>query len=95
LLDIAFFLPSLAGQGGPSCADGLNLYERAAGATFAPEDIAIAAVIVSGFFAARAGEPDIPGLPRLRWVQKLQLFPALAWACQCLDLAPVPVPRAF
>jgi hypothetical protein len=95
LLDIAFFLPSLAGQGGPSCANGLELYEQAASVTLAPRDIAIAAAIVSGFFAARAGEPDIPGLPRLRWVQKLQLFPALDWSCRCLGIAPAPLPRPF
>lgn len=93
LLDIAFFLPSLAGQGGPSCADALRLYERAAGVTFAPDDVTIAAAVVAGFFAARAGEPEIPALPRLRWIQKLQLFPALDWLCACLRDHGPPVHR--
>ncbi|HWD26806.1 MAG TPA: phosphotransferase [Rhizomicrobium sp.] len=90
LIDIAFFLPSLAGEGGPRCADGLKLYEGAAGVRFADDDIALAAAAVAGFFAARAGEPPIAALPRLRWVQKLQLFPALAWTCDALGLAPLP-----
>jgi hypothetical protein len=95
LLDIAFFLPSLAGEGGPACAESLRLYEREAGKAFDPEDVALAAVTVAGFFAARAGAPEIPVLPRLRWVQKLQLFPALDWICQVLGLSPLPVPRPF
>jgi len=95
LLDIAFFLPSLEGEGGPACGEGLRAYEQAAGAAFAPDDVAAAAAIVAGFFAARAGEPEIPGLPRLRWVQKMQLFPALAWLSDCLGIAPPPVPRPY
>ncbi len=86
LLDIAFFLPSLAGEGGPPCAEGLALYEAAADTHFAADDIAMAAAAVAGFFAARAGEHEIAALPRLRWVQKLQLFPALDWLCACLGL---------
>jgi aminoglycoside phosphotransferase (APT) family kinase protein len=94
LLDIAFFLPSLEGEGGPSCSDGLQLYEKAAGLTFAPEDVAISTAMV-GFFAARAGEPEIAALPRLRWVQKLQLFPALNWMSDRLGIDRLPVPRPF
>ncbi|HEX4303546.1 MAG TPA: phosphotransferase [Rhizomicrobium sp.] len=86
LLDIAFFLPSLEGEDGPRCADGLALYEKAADTRFAADDIAVAAAAVAGFFAARAGEPEIAVLPRLRWVQKLQLFPALDWLCESLGI---------
>ena len=95
LLDIAFFLPSLAGQGGPSCADGLDLYRRAAGVAFTPEDIVVAASVVAGFFAARAGEPKIAALPRLRWIQKLQLFPALDWLSDCLGIERPPLRKPF
>jgi hypothetical protein len=95
LLNIAFFLPSLEGEGGPRCADGLKLYEDMAGVRFSKDDIALAAVAVAGFFAARAGESEMAALPRLRWIQKLQLFPALRWLAQCLDIAPPPLPRAF
>ncbi|MEJ1967909.1 MAG: aminoglycoside phosphotransferase family protein [Rhizomicrobium sp.] len=95
LLDIAFFLPSLAGESGPSCAEGLKLYERATGFRFADEDIAVAAAAVAGFFAARAGTAEIPALPRLRWIQKLQLFPALDWLSACLGIEFPPLPRPF
>ncbi len=95
LLDIAFFLPSLAGQGGPPCAQGLKRYEQAAGVDFAPDDVAIAAAVVAGFFAARAGLPEIAALPRLRWVQKLQLFPALDWMCDASSIGRPPLPKPF
>jgi hypothetical protein len=95
LLEIAFFLPGLEGEGGPRCADGLKLYEEAAGVRFAAADIALAAAGVAGFFAARAGEPEIAALPRLRWVQKLQLFPALAWLSDRLGIPPPPLPRPY
>jgi hypothetical protein len=87
LIDVAFFLPSVAGERGPHPSDGLETYERISGLRFNNDEIAIAAVVVAGFFAARAGEPDMPLLPRLRWVQRLQLLPALDWACQLLKIA--------
>ena len=73
----------------------IELYERAAGITFTPDDVAVAATIVAGFFAARAGEPDIPVLPRLRWIQKLQLFPALDWLSDVLLIERPPLPKPF
>lgn len=95
LLDIAFFVPSLEGQGGLCCADGLRLYEERAGHYFEAEDIAIAASIVAGFFAARAGQPEIAALPRLRWIQKLQLFPALDFLSDMLGVDRPPLPKPF
>jgi hypothetical protein len=88
LWDIAFFLPSLAGEGGGSPEQALGDYEKASGICFDTRDVLIVTATIAGFFAARAGEPEIPALPRLRWVQKLQLYPALAWACDLMDVAP-------
>jgi hypothetical protein len=90
LIDVAFFLPSVAGEHGPQPRDGLKTYERISGLRFNTDEIAIAAVVVAGFFAARAGEPEMPLLPRLRWVQRLQLFPALNWTCELLGIEPPP-----
>ncbi|HXC55611.1 MAG TPA: aminoglycoside phosphotransferase family protein [Rhizomicrobium sp.] len=90
LLDVAFFLASLEAEGGPACAEGLRRYEAAAGVTFADDDIGAAATIVAGFFAARAGEPEVAALPRLRGLQKRLLFPALRWMCASLALPPLP-----
>jgi hypothetical protein len=78
-LDIGFWLPSLAAEGGPS-PDAIL--------PNAPE----IAAWVSGFFAARAGLPVLPFAPRVREVQKVQLAEALPWAIRALDLSQ-PEPR--
>jgi Phosphotransferase enzyme family. len=70
-LDIAFWLPSLADEGGPQPDVVLP-------------DAGPEASIVSGFFAARAGRQPIPTAPRVRTVQLAQLRQALPWACRAL-----------
>ena len=95
LMDVVFFLPSLAGEGGPTPEAGLRLYEESVGHRFDADDTRITVATVAGFFAARAGQPDIPGLPRLRWVQKLQLFPCLAWLAALTEIETAPAPKSF
>ncbi len=73
-LDLGFWLPSLAFEGGP-------LPE-----TLLPDAPEVAAR-VAGFFACRAGLPDIPDAPRVRLVQRQQLQFALPWAARALDLS--------
>jgi hypothetical protein len=75
-LDTGFWLPSLQQEGGPSPE------------TILPGRPDIAAH-VSGYFANRAGLPDVPDSPGLRRMQQQQLGPALAWVVRALDLAPV------
>ena len=77
-LDVAFWLSSLALEGGPSPEAILP-------------DAPAEAAVVAGFFASRCGLPDIPDAPRVRDVQKRQLIAALPWVCHALDL-PVPEP---
>ncbi|MFW7266748.1 phosphotransferase [Gluconacetobacter sp. Hr-1-5] len=72
-LDLGFWLPSLASEGGPVPEALL------------PDAPEIAAW-VSGYFAARAGLPVIPHAPRVRLVQRRQLVTALAWAQRALRL---------
>jgi aminoglycoside phosphotransferase (APT) family kinase protein len=71
--DLGAMLPSLAFEGGPP-----------------PESILPGrpdiAAKVSGFFAARAGLPDIPDAPFVRRVQREQLSTALPWARRALGL---------
>lgn len=74
-LDLGFWLPSLASEGGP-LPD-----------TILPDAPEIAAW-VSGFFAARAGLPSIPDAPCVRMVQRQQLTTALPWVARALDLPP-------
>lgn len=76
-LDLGFWLPSLAYEGGPQPEKILPA---------APE----VAAWVSGFFAARAGLPDISDAPRVRLVQRQQLATALPWVVRALDLLPLP-----
>ena len=90
LWDTAAFFPSIDGEGGATPEEALLLYESALGVSFDPSDIAAAASLIAGFFATRAGLPDVPVLPRLRTVQKMQLFPSLRWAARLLSLPPPP-----
>ncbi len=73
-LDLGFWLPSLEFEGGPRPEMILPN---------APE----VAAWVSGFFAARAGLPEISDAPRVRLVQRQQLETALPWAVRALGLS--------
>lgn len=75
-LDIAFWLPSLAYEGGPppeACPVPI------------PAELT---AFVAGFFAARAGRPLLPQALRVRDVQKQQLAATLPWAARELELPP-------
>jgi thiamine kinase-like enzyme len=72
-LDTGFWLPSLCFEGGPKPDDVLP-------------DAPDVAAWVSGFFAARAGLPDIPDAPFVRRVQREQLSTALPWVMRALRL---------
>ena len=74
-LDIGFWLPSLAHEGGPKPERILP---------DAPE----VAARVSGFFAALAGLPPVRDAPKVRVVQRQQLVTALAWVVRALELPP-------
>ena len=80
LMDIAFWLPSLHSESG-------ILPERIL------PDSANWAAAVSGFFAARAGQPAIANAPHVRTVQKSQLRSALPWAARMLGLPPLSIPE--
>lgn len=70
-LDLACWAPSLEAEGGPPPEAVL------------PGEPELAAW-VAGYFAARAGKPDIPDAPRVRAIQKVQLRTALPWAMRAL-----------
>lgn len=74
-LDFGFWLPSLAFEGGPPPEQML------------PNEPEVAAWIC-GFFAARAGLPEIVDAPLVRKVQRQQLSIALPWAMRALQLPP-------
>ena len=70
--DLAFWAPSLRLEGGPWPGAWLHDPSHAAR--------------VAGFFASRAGLPEIPDAPRVRWIQRRQLRIALPWAASALGL---------
>jgi hypothetical protein len=74
-IDLAFWLPSLAAEGGT------------APETILPGEPEIVAW-VAGFFCARAGEPPIPDAPHVRPLQLAQARTALPWAARALGLPP-------
>ena len=74
--DIGAWLPSLEIEGGPPPEQILP-------------DAGEIAAIISGYFAANAGLPAVPGAPRLRQVQLAQLKSALPWTVRALDLPPL------
>ena len=73
--DVAFWLPSLALEGGPDPSALL------------PDAGALAAA-VAGFFAARAGLPPPATAPTVREFQRAQAAVALPWAARELGLTP-------
>jgi Ser/Thr protein kinase RdoA (MazF antagonist) len=75
VVDVAFWLPSLALEGGPLPSEILR-------------DQPEIAAMVAGFFACRAGLPPIPTAPRVRQIQLAQLRAALPWAAEVLGLPP-------
>lgn len=71
--DFAFWLPSLHLEGGPT-PESIG--------TVTPGVVAL----VAGFFASRAGLPNIPIAPGVRGIQQRQLAVALPWAASVLGL---------
>jgi thiamine kinase-like enzyme len=79
--DIAFWLPSLALEGGPSPWEVLP-------------DAGPLSAVVAGFFASRAGLPIPPTAPTVREFQRVQAEVALGWAASELGLPPPPADPA-
>lgn len=76
-VDLLFFAPSVAMQGGPTPEELLDRYPRA----WQAEEDAITAVVcaIAGFFVRESLQPIPPGLPTLRAFQEAQGRVALEW----------------
>lgn len=94
ILDLAGFFPSAAGEGGPHCDEALAIYEDHVGVRFEKEDVASALANISGYFATNAYRNVPEKLPRLRWIQRLQLHACLCWAHKLMDIPAHPPFRA-
>lgn len=82
--DLAAFAQSVTVEGGPEPEQVVAAYTAHRGVRPLALDATIAAL--AAFFAYRAWQPDIPGLPRLRPFQRQQLRVCLRWAAQRLGL---------
>jgi hypothetical protein len=91
VLDVVFFAPSVEGEGGLPVPETVALFEQALGSPFPRRDQQIALGFAAGFFADQAWMPPIPGLPRLRWVQRMQLAVCLGWAADLIGLLEPPL----
>jgi Ser/Thr protein kinase RdoA (MazF antagonist) len=91
VLDTVFFAPSIEGEGGLAAAETVALFEQALGLRFPKRDQRIALAFAAGYFADKAWLPTPPGLPRLRWIQRLQLAVCLGWATELIGLAEPPM----
>jgi len=87
-LDVAAFAQSITAEGGPPPERFVEAYRERLDLDDRLLRLAISAI--AGLFAQRAPEPPIPGLPRLRSIQRRQLRSSLAWAARLNDL---PEPR--
>lgn len=82
--DVAAFAQSIACEGGPDAEAVLADY--AAHLPVRQEVVDAAVAAVAGYFAEQAWREPIPGLPRLRQVQRCQLRASLAWCARRLQL---------
>jgi hypothetical protein len=83
-LDATAFAQSVACEGGPAPELLMRWYAEALSARDEVVDASV--VAIAGFFANRAPGPPIPGLPRVRSIQRRQLKASLAWAARRLGL---------
>src|SRR5947209_1578939 len=88
--DYAAFAQSITAEGGPAPERFVEAYRERLDLDDHLLRLAISAI--AGLFAQRAPEPPIPGLPRLRSIQRRQLRSSLAWAARLDDL---PEPRSL
>ena len=86
--DVVAFAQGVAAEDGPAPERVLDWYEEVLPLRAREIDASIAGI--AGYFADRAWRPPLPGLPRLRSIQRRQLIATLAWAARRFDL---PEPR--
>lgn len=85
-VDAAAFAQSIACEGGPAPERFMAWYAAGFPVREGVLDACVAAI--AGYFANSAWRPSLPGLPRLRTVQRRQLRASLPWAARRLGLPP-------
>jgi hypothetical protein len=82
--DAAAFAQSITCEDGPDAEAALAHYVAHLSVRDEAVDAAVAAL--AGYFAQQAWQAPIPGLPRVRQVQRCQLRSSLAWCARRLQL---------
>lgn len=83
--DLVVFAQGLPAEGGPEPERVLAWYEDVLPLRAREIDASLAGI--AGYFAHRSWQPPLPGLPRLRSIQRRQLKACLAWAARRFALA--------
>lgn len=86
--DVVAFAQGFPAEHGPAPETALAWYEEVL--PLRPREIDASLAGIAGYFAHRSWQPPLPGLPRLRGVQRRQLKACLAWCARRFDL---PEPR--
>jgi len=86
--DVVVFAQTVVAERGPLPERILAWYEQVLPLRAREIDASLAGI--SGYFAQRSPQPPLPGLPRLRGVQRRQLKACLAW---CARRFALPEPR--
>ncbi|HEY3062300.1 MAG TPA: phosphotransferase [Chloroflexota bacterium] len=83
--DVVACVQTIEAEGGPEPERCLALYADVL--PLRPAVVTASIAAIAGFFADRAWRPAIPGLPRVRSIQRRQLRASLAWCARQLELA--------
>ena len=83
--DVIAFVQTVVSERGPAPERVLAWYEEVL--PLRPREIDASLAGIAGYFAQRAPQPPLPGLPRLRGVQRRQLKACLGWAARRFALA--------
>lgn len=86
--DVVSFAQAVTAEGGPAPESVLAWYQEELPLRAREIDASIAGI--AGYFADRAWRPPMPGLPRLRSIQRRQFIATLGWAARRFAL---PEPR--
>jgi hypothetical protein len=83
-LDMATFVQSITAEGGPRPEECVTWYAEVL--PVRADAVRASAAAMAGYFITQAWQPPIPGLPRVRSIQRRQVRSSLAWTARLLDL---------
>jgi len=82
--DVVAFAQSITCEGGPLPEVGMEAY--CAHLALDEDEVDAGMAAIAGYFALQAPQPPLPGLPRVRAIQRCQLRSSLSWCARRLGL---------